>query len=145
MATFPAIEHRPDIFWPLLLYWWSDLEGAWSLRIKTRLQRVHRRRRAYEFMDTEDRIFFDGLPEQVTVHRGFVHGHQLGISWTTDLVKAKWFARRFCVGSQRPAVATDIIRKSDVWAVVTGRGESEVLCHPKKVGECRILLSPRRS
>lgn len=35
------------------------------------------------------------LPAEVTLYRGAIEGREYGMSWTDDLARARWFARRF--------------------------------------------------
>lgn len=35
------------------------------------------------------------LPDQVTLYRGAIEDNMYGMSWTDDLERARWFARRF--------------------------------------------------
>jgi hypothetical protein len=52
-----------------------------------------------------------------------------GLSWTLDKAKAEFFANRFSKGG---IILEREIPKSDIIAVLTGRGESEVICEVKK-------------
>jgi hypothetical protein len=142
---FQEYEEHSHIFWAMFLEWWPDSE--FSRGHASRLQRVHRRRRAYEFMTPENKEFYDALPDPVTVYRGQEAGTSPGVSWTTDKAKAEWFAERFTSHEGRifaalqggarfanskgkPIVLTGKIKKANVWAVFTDRNESEVLCRP---------------
>jgi len=79
---------------------------------------------------------FDGpaLPPKpiLTVYRGqFKATDPLGIAWTTD----KKIARKFANGASllvdiQGVVLTRRIRISDVYAYLTGRGESGIICDP---------------
>lgn len=49
-------------------------------------------------MQPEDRAFYDALPDEIEVWRGWHSGNpvgSLGLSWSTDRAVAVWFARRF--------------------------------------------------
>jgi hypothetical protein len=63
-------EYSPPIFWGVFLEWCYDSEANCVHGLKTRLQRVHRRQPAYEFLSKENRRAFDALPEWVEVYRG---------------------------------------------------------------------------
>ena len=133
------VEARPDLFWPLFLDWWSDYEGSRPHGLTSRLRRVHRRQRAYEFMSAENRTYFDSLPEQVHIHRGSTRENFLGISWTAEIAKAQWFAQRWAMFGGPETVVTGVVSKSDVLTVFNDRDECEILCDPKKVRVTQIL------
>lgn len=46
-------------------------------------------------VDGETRERADDLPEVVTLYRGAIPGRREGMSWTTRLETAQWFAHRF--------------------------------------------------
>lgn len=53
-------------------------------------------------MDEEDRVFFDSLPEEVTVYRGVTKHNRRktkAFSWSVDKRIAEWFAKRFDTGT----------------------------------------------
>jgi hypothetical protein len=131
-------EARPDLFWPLFVDWWSDYEGWRPHGLTARLRRVHRRQGAYEFMGAENRSYFDSLPEQVQIHRGSTRENPLGISWTQEIAKARWFAQRYAMFGGPKTVVTGVVSKSDVWTVFTDRDEREILCDPKNVRVTKI-------
>ena len=65
------------------------------------------------------------------MYRGASGDFPPGVSWTTDKAKALWFAQRFRKHSA--SVLSGIVCKGNIWAVFTGRGESEILCDPLAV------------
>lgn len=79
-------------------------------------------------MDT-DREGFDAWrarPERVTAYRGFAaDGGEFGLSWTTDLDRARWFARRFPHLGGTPRIATTTVGRDAVVAAFSERRESE--------------------
>jgi hypothetical protein len=79
-------------------------------------------------MDEDERAAFAELPDVLEVHRGYGH-RQLGLSWTLDCEKAEWFARRAAGlgNAPRARVASGRVRKEQVIAYLTGRGEDEVV------------------
>lgn len=78
-----------------------------------------------------DREVFNKLPEKITIYRGCDRreleetGQPLGISWTTDIDCANFFAYR----GHNPygCVCSTTINKSDIKAYTNDRHESEVL------------------
>ncbi len=65
-----------------------------------------------------------------TVYRGTVWGRRRGMSWTTDLERARWFAARYAVRHRDGLVFAVDVAPSAVLALVGdpgGRNESEVV------------------
>ena len=129
-VLIPVLEAaEPDCFWRIFICWWPDFEfpHRWE-GLADRLRALHAVSPAYEFMSSANQNFFNSLPEKITVYRGGSRDYPLGISWTTDLAKAQWFAQRF--DGLNGFVATGTIGKQQIWAVFTDRNESEILCGP---------------
>ena len=85
-------------------------------------------RRAHKewLMDEDEYKFYKELPEEITVYRGTGKGarHLLGLSWTLDYEKAKWFATRW---NKKGVIYKGKIRKENVLAYFSRRNESEVV------------------
>lgn len=64
------------------------------------------------------------LPEEIIIYRG---GTKDGLSWTLDLDKAKWFAKRY---NKDHDVWKSKVHKKDVIAWFTERDENEILILP---------------
>ncbi len=131
-ALWQNADELPDSeFWSLAASVWIDSENIWQ---HDRLWRAIFRqpRPSHEaFMDPEDREAFDALPETLTVARGCIVGlNEHGLSWTTDAETAKWFANRFADHKGTPTVRMRTIQKSEVFAYLGGRGESEIILRP---------------
>jgi hypothetical protein len=126
-----------ETFWRIFMRWWVDFEfpHRWGSLIDL-LRDVHGCVPAYSFMDPADRRFFDSLPDPVIIHRGSSGIFKSGVSWTTDKDMAEFFARRFA--DTDASVVTGRIRKEEIWAVFTGRKESEVLCDPDLVRQFEL-------
>jgi hypothetical protein len=95
------------------------------------------------FMTADDVIEWAMLPdsEPIPVYRGFcVDGREQGMSWTTDKIRAKFFAKRFAErgiqGAARLAVGK--VMKSDCIGYLNERNESEVVVLPENVEIIRI-------
>jgi hypothetical protein len=125
------------VFWPLLMEWWCDGESNCMRSVVPMIKRAIEwdgGRLPHEFMEPEDKIFYDALPETVPIYRGTQRpGRHIGVCWTTDRKKAEWFARRFAYGEKKPVLLTGHVRKSNIIACFTGRKESEVLAFPKHI------------
>jgi len=117
-------------YWSILSGIWTDTENQWqNLEQWKELLSVNRSSRHY-LMDESEVQLLNSLPELVTIYRGCVKGlNEDGLSWTLDKAKAEFFANRFSKGG---IILEREIPKSDIIAVLTGRGESEVICEVKK-------------
>lgn len=91
------------------------------------------------WMDEDDQAIYDALPDEVTVHRGCIEGqNEDGMSWTTDLNTARWFAQRFTDKGRTPIVVTGTVDKRDIVACFSARSEHEVVVHYDNVHNKRI-------
>ena len=107
-------------YWQNLRSIWESIENNWqNLKIWKTLLNSDRGSREY-FMDDEEKIFFDSLPNQITIHRGHTFNNKNGFSYTLDYEKAVWFSKRF---NKKGAVLTKIIDKSDAFAYLSGEKE----------------------
>jgi hypothetical protein len=92
-----------------------------------------------------DREFYDSLPKMLTVYRGADRSCvEEGISWTADRRVAEGFARghRF-IFNPDPVVATATIRKSEIFAAINDRNESEILCLPPDIEWIEAIVVDR--
>lgn len=70
--------------------------------------------------------------EPIEVWRAQV-GRTLGLAWTTDRKKARWFhSRNLRVGLQS-TLLRGIVTPRGVLAFIDGRNENEVIVHPRRV------------
>lgn len=75
---------------------------------------------------------FKRLPREFTVYRGGDPSGDSFLSWTTDRKIAEFFARRGVSGNEKPRkIMSRTLNKSQVFAVMFGRGESEILALPE--------------
>lgn len=88
-----------------------------------------------------DPAVFNALPDTLKVYRG-IKGRSgaKGLSWTTDMKKAAWFANRFGKGWVYEAE----IDKKDIFMVVNDREESEVVLNPHGLKNIRVSQSSFR-
>jgi len=76
-------------------------------------------------MDDDELRQYLNLSEEITVYRGIRgRGSLKALSWTIDIEQAEWFARRW---DKNGKVYSATVRKEDVLAVFTSRGESELV------------------
>ncbi|MER8375783.1 hypothetical protein NKH19_27265 [Mesorhizobium sp. M1338] len=91
-----------------------------------------------DFLEGQDRVFYDQLPDVIQIYRGCSRDRLHGLSWTTDRRIAESFARGHRgVPVPEPVVARVSIPKSAVLAISIERGESECL-------SIRIAFRPTR-
>lgn len=86
-------------------------------------------------MNEDERKILQGLENPVTVYRGVTSYNAKNVqalSWTLDEKVAKWFAHRY---GEQGTVYQARIHKDDIYAVFTGRNESEVIVDPKHLVE----------
>ena len=82
-------------------------------------------------MDEEERGILRDLESPVTVYRGVTSYNAKNVkalSWTLDENVAQWFARRY---GEQGTVYQAQIHKDHIYAIFTGRNESEVIVDPK--------------
>lgn len=79
-------------------------------------------------MDNDEREKYElWLPDTIKVWRGCVLGlNEDGLSWTLDRKVADWFARRFTHLGDGVVIEGEV-KKADVAAYLSGRGESEIV------------------
>lgn len=83
-------------------------------------------------MDEDELEYFNTLPEEVTIYHGTKHKGKMGISWTTDLNVAKFFATRF--GYEEGSIILQATaKKDDILAFTNCRNEYEAIINPKKI------------
>lgn len=112
-------------YWRLLSDIWIDTENQHAYLQEWRALLKSDRECREEMMSDEDKVAFSALPTLVTVYRGCQKGlNENGLSWTTDRNKAEFFAHRF---RKQGMVLERQVRKSEIVAMLTGRGESEVI------------------
>lgn len=144
LFAFGEIQEELDeeTYWQLLGEIWVDSENIWQNEEewKTYLDPADRNLREQFIMDEDDQAMLDMLPDKIKVYRGFtVEGRENGLSWTTDSIRAKWFARRFVVeDDERARVAIGWVAKADVIAHFNRRNESEIVVLPEDVKDMKV-------
>jgi len=83
------------------------------------------------FMTLKERRALKALPDQIIISRGMsvteYESAYHGISWTTDQTVAQFFASRKVLREGPKVVKTMTIDKSDVFAYILDRSESEII------------------
>ena len=127
IEAFQEIEHllSDTAYWKLLSEIWTDTENQWQNHEEWKELLSSARSSRHYLMNEEEFNLLQSLPDEVTIYRGCQPGiNENGLSWTTDKAKAEFFAKRF---SKEGIILEKTISKSDIIALLTGRGESEVI------------------
>jgi hypothetical protein len=107
---------------------WETMRTLWVTAGKQENYTVFRRLFASKrphrdwFMTLEDAAYLDALPEEFEVYRAAYPEGDEGLSWTLD----KNFVEKYAKDLGR-ILLTRKVRKSDVFAYISRRGESEIL------------------
>jgi hypothetical protein len=127
-----AVGDQPaEVFWPVWLTDWPaiDYSAEWHEMLPGMFKR---KGPAHSFYDADAKAVFDGLPNTITVYRGCDERFVNGVSWTTDLKTAGFFATGGRYGRpDNPTIVTGTIKKSSPDLFYVSPGESEVVCSPK--------------
>lgn len=132
------------VYWETVRQVWTDSENVhetwddWLLvwRGDFERQRLCDRRMATNAQDTKA---LAKMPEALKVWHGEEHPERIGMSWTLSRETAAWFARRF--GKKGGKLYEGTVKRSDVIAYMTSRGEEEILVEPTMVmiTDCKRL------
>ena len=132
VEAFKKIEKQLGIvnYWQLLTQVWIDTENQYAyLKDWKKLLSADRGDRN-DMMNDEDKESLRLLPEEVTIYRGCQEFlNENGLSWTLDKSKAEFFANRF---GKKGIILERKIPKSEIVALLTVRGETEVIWEEKK-------------
>lgn len=115
-------------YWQMVEAIWIDSENIWQhKKLWREMWREKRPGRQQYVMNDDERAAYDALPDIVTVYRGCNRAKHdaKGLSWTLDISKAEWFARRY---QGLNLVLQGEVKKQHVYALLLGRNESEVIC-----------------
>lgn len=124
-------EMSPREWWEILGEIWTDSENIWQYQSEWDELLESEVPETRFFMSAEEREVFDGLPEEITIHRGYKAKHgPYGFSYTLDKEKALWFAKRYATRGDG-AVMTRTVRKEDCFAYKGERNEKEIIIRPR--------------
>ncbi|WP_281740653.1 hypothetical protein [Holdemanella biformis] len=85
-------------------------------------------------METEDYQVYVSLPDELRIYRGVTLGREPnGLSWTSNLETAKWFAHRYDRGNNQGYVEAAIVKKEEVLAYFNTRGEDELVVNVRNL------------
>jgi len=138
LDAFSEIQDQmSDIeYWTSLGDIWIDSENLWQNKEQWDSFLSSKRPGRENMMNENERMDLSQLPNSLSIFRGFIEDqNENGLSWTTDKEKAKWFSTRFAKTGDKPVVAKATVKKDDVVAYFTRRGESEIVLSrpPKKM------------
>ena len=134
-------EVEASNFWHLFHYWWNSVENPSDhldkvlemLDHTSGLQQdLHFDPSRLNEMDDEDLDAYNDLPYMFTVYRGCHGFNEDGVSWTTDEEVAKKFALRMAIDG-KCVLIEGTVHKNDIIAYYLGRGEKEIVVHPRHV------------
>lgn len=127
----------PTIVSPLIANVWIDSENInqeldrwidiWDLPLDKKL-----------LMNADEYKALYDLPDTFAVYRGVGHKDATnGLSWTTNMDKAIWFAKRFFEGGDSH-LATGTVSKENVLSYFLRRDEHEIVVMPEYVNDRAI-------
>jgi len=117
-------------YWKLLSNVWTDTENQYAHIEEWKNLLASKRSSRHYMMNEEEDNILRSLAQEVTIYRGCQKGiNEDGLSWTLDKSIAKFFANRF---GKKGIILERTVSKNDIVAVLTGRGESEVICEVKQ-------------
>lgn len=128
------IEHRldKDTFSEILESVWINTEFPHQNDISV-MVRLFSKANKKKLMDIDEIKAYNKLPKIVKVYRGLQRGAiRKGLSWTTDIKTAKWFADRF---KRNGKVLIASVNKKDIYAYKLKRDEFEIILNPNKLME----------
>lgn len=126
------------------IYSWTDAENPNMDPNVTRAESV----RLFQLCNTEKLMSkkeyesFISLPDELTVYRG-LGGINIknikALSWTLDINKAKWFAKRFECLDPNIAVYKAKISRKHVFAYINDRNEEEIILDYHKLKDIESI------
>lgn len=118
------IQKAPKKYWELLHDVWIDTESPYvNLDVWKMLFTQNLPFQEY-FMTETDREVFKGLPDNLTIYRGYNGKGKWGISWTLDKEDAAYFANRF---RKNGKIAQKVVSKDKVFGYTNQRNEQEII------------------
>jgi hypothetical protein len=122
-------------YWDAVGSVWRDSENVHELwdswrRVWLGANRSHGIQGREHVMSRLDYEALQAMPDVIEIFHGEEHPDRIGMSWTLDEGVARWFAKRF---TRAGRLYRGRVRKSDVIAYFTQRGEEEILVAPELV------------
>ena len=144
--AFSSIEENlsDEQYWELLETVWTDSENIYQ-NYEMWLGLLESERPERILMTTEEfrsaltmPTGEGGFAGELTIFRGYQEDPEYydrpgmeGLSWTLNIEKAVWFARRLQFGGRTPMLATAKVQRDDIIAFIMSREESEIIANPE--------------
>jgi uncharacterized protein len=129
-------------YWEILAGVYSDTENLWQYKLYVEILLASKRPHREKFMEKDELEWYNRLPEEFVIYRGFSHKKgRLSLSWTLSYMKACWFANRF---QRNGRVVKAKIKKEDVIGVLLGRSEAEIVVNSSKLIEPKLVRTTKR-
>jgi len=127
-------------YWKLLGSIYTDTENLYQNKeLWVECLTAERRYRSAMMTDDERAALKEDNSPTFTVFRGYHDpGTVEGISWTTNSIVGKFFARRLAAPDARRFVAQGTVKRRDVLAYFDGRSEYEMVILPGNVHNIEI-------
>jgi hypothetical protein len=129
------------IFWPVFLDSFPACDRQWHLRSALlHALEINSDESAWLlFVDAETREKYERLPELVTVFRGCSRARVRGLSWSLNRSVAATFARGHRnIRVPDPVIARATVRKPAIFALLTDRGEDEIVLNWRRLRAIEI-------
>ena len=134
------LEHVDDIlseteYNDLLKWIWTTTEFPNQINL-FELVKFFKKSKQKKLMTKSELKILESLDEEIIIYRGMQGSKSKirGLSWTTDLKKAKWFANRY---SFKGKVYSAKIKKEAIFMYCENMGESEVVVNPFRLKEVK--------
>lgn len=139
-----ASKVRDEDYWTLVGDVWIDSENIFE-HVQDWIDLFAAPRPGREsLMTSEERKALKAMPQPITIYRGFTPGvNESGLSWTTSLERATWFAKRFEDKDNPGDVVEAWIYHDDVAAHFTRRGENEIVALDLDAPQFECYLSDK--
>ncbi|HXH00318.1 MAG TPA: hypothetical protein VNI79_07900 [Sphingomicrobium sp.] len=122
-----------ELFWRVFQIGWSSCDDTWSWRSWV-LNLLTRRGTVAPFLSGKDKVFYDSLPDLVTIYRGGSAERVRGLAWTTDRNTVAGFARGHRgIAVPNAVIAIAVVEKDAVFTVATDRDEQEVIVNYRRL------------
>ena len=132
-AVRSGVLHGAE-YWKLLARVWLDSENIRQHLADWKRYWSSSEPDRHAAMSAEELEAYQRFPDPIVVYRGAGHPRAVrGLSWTLGREQAEWFARRFDVSRGGMLLATVQVRRDDVLAHFTSRGEREVVILPARL------------
>lgn len=130
-----------DDYWEVLGSIWTDSENIWQNEDGWRDCLTSERPGRELMMHAEERAaLLHDYDDVIHIYRGFqCRGRESGLSWTSNRITAKWFARRLAQPDDTQYLAEGFVNKEHVIAFFDGRSEQEMVVLPENIIDMKVI------